>query len=245
MHMWSPKRFLAALVIISAGCSAAYAGSYGSVTTVLNVSPLRLEFGNEQQNTQLLLRNDSPQRVAVQIRVFAWNQDAKGDHYQPSTDFTLSPSIVQIDPGLTQTIHVVSFAPRAIGRELAYRVVIDQLPQSVNSEAGATQTRLRLTLPLFAQSESARRGEIHFEVVRDRLIISNIGGRSVKLANVTLRQGGAIIALPSEVGLHYVLGGAVLQFALPAGLSCTGDAIQVAGLIDSMAFDAAAPQNCS
>lgn len=243
--MWSLKISIAALALTAAGGTVALAAASGGVTAALNVTPLRLEFGDGQQNSQLLLRNDSLQEVGIQVRIFAWTQDAAGDHFQQSADFTLSPSIMRIEPGLTQTIHVVSAAPRAIGRELAYRVVIDQLPQSVSSIEGAAQTRLRLTLPLFAQSDRSRPGEIRFAVASDHLTISNIGGRSVKLANVTLRQGATVIDVPSEIGLHYVLAGAALQFDLPAGLSCAGPPVTVSGSVDSKAFNAAAPQNCS
>ena len=243
--MRSSGQILAAATSAMLALVPAIAGSVPAATAALNVTPLRLEFKPGQQSSQLLLRNDSAQRLAVQFRLFAWTQDEAGDHYELSQDFVISPSIVQIGPGLTQTFHVVSREPVPSSRERAYRVVIDQLPQSVQSVDGAAQTRLRITLPLFSGSGAASEGKLHFAVRGKMLTILNVGGRSIKLDDTAIMQGGKVVALPNEKGPHYVLGGARLQFALPPGIACKGPEIRVIGHIERKAFDEAAPQICA
>ena len=234
----------AAAVLTAAAGTLASASSPPSATAALNVAPLRVEFARAQQTSQLLVRNDAARRLAVQIRLFAWSQDAGGEHYQPSSDFIISPSIVRIDPGLTQTIHIIAKAQPLAGREIAYRVVIDQLPESVEPVQGAAQTRLRLTLPLFAGTREAPPGAVQFGISGKALVISNTGGRSVQIAGVNLHQNAQIAALPRDTGPHYVLAGATLQFALPAGIVCGPGAVRVSGEIDLKPFDAAAQQSC-
>ena len=236
---------ISAAVIIGLGALVpAIAGTVSAPTASLNVTPLRLDFKSGQQSSQLLLRNDSAQRLAVQIRLIAWTQDEAGDHYQSSQDFVISPSIVQIESGRTQTFHVVASAVAQAGRERAYRLVIDQLPQSVPSVGGAAQTRLRITLPLFAGSETANEGKLRFAVRGNLLTVGNVGGRTLKLDDTAMTQVGAVVAFSNANGPHYVLAGARLQFPMPPGIVCKGPEIRVTGHIDRKAFDEAAPQIC-
>lgn len=240
-------RSLVLLGFGAASCLPAEASAPTIASGAFNISPLRLEFNHGQQTSQLLLRNDSSKRQSVQIRLFAWSQGEAGDRYTPSDDYTISPSIVAIDPGQTQTIHVVSAAAAASAgapRELSYRVVIDQLPESVSTVHGAAQTRLRLTLPLFAGTAEATLEQLRFKVIGKKLAVTNPGGRSVQLAGVALNQGGDALSLSAETGPHYILGGATMLFSVPTGLKCGAGDIRVTGRIDRNPLDAPAPQSC-
>ena len=215
------------------------------VTAAINVAPLRVEFPAGQQARDLQLRNDGKTLLGVQIRVFAWNQGLGGDSYQLSRDFVVSPSIVEIEPGQTQTLHLIATVPALAAHEAAYRVVIDQLPGGVTAVQGAAQTRLRITLPLFAGGQGTPQGRAAPLIAKDRLLIGNPGGRAIKLQNVTLVQGGANHGFDGVNVPSYILGGAHLSFPLPTGISCTGGPVRMTYEIDRIRYDAAVPQNCT
>ena len=229
---------------VAAAFASLGAGMPLPTTAAFNVAPLRVEFGAGQQARDLLIRNDGETVLGVQIRVFAWSQDLAGDQYRLSQDFVISPSIVEIEPSQTQTLHLIAAIPAISVHQAAYRVVIDQLPGSVTALQGAAQTRLRVTIPLFAGGERAAQGQVKPAIARNRLFLANAGGRAIRLQNVTLHQDGKVLAFDGVNAPSYVLGGARVSFALPAGTAC-GSAITMSYEIDRVKRDAAVPQDCT
>ena len=103
----SPLLFLASLFGAALAGAAAMAQEHPQQAR-LNITPLRLELPVGQAATQMLVRNQGDKQIAVQMRVFEWTQDDGENHYAPSRDVAVSPSIVKIDPGLAQSFHVLS-----------------------------------------------------------------------------------------------------------------------------------------
>lgn len=214
-------------------------------TATVNVSPLRLEFAAQQEDAELLLSNKADQPLSVQVRVFAWSQDSNGeDQYRLSQDYIVSPSIVEVAAGLTQTLHVIAAHKQQTRSELSYRVVVDQLPQSNSGLDGAAQTRLRMTIPLFSGSANAAPAQLLYAVSGNRLSISNVGGRAAKINSGIVVQAERTIALASTNGAQYILPGATRTIPLVEAIRCDGPEVSVRGIIDRKPFDATASKSC-
>lgn len=228
-------------------CALAPAFSQGPASNQMasfNVSPLRIDLVQGQSSNQLFVRNNSADQLALQVRLFAWSQNGGADQFVPSKDFVISPSIVRVDPQQTQTFHVIAQQSHLATDENAYRVVIDQLPGAEAAISGATQTRLRLTVPLFAGGQDAAPAKLRFAIVGETLIIHNDGARAARINNVKLQVGSQEITLPSNTGPRAVLKNSAVHWTLPQSFTCSDMPVRVLARIDQKTLNDAALQTC-
>ena len=96
----------------------------------LKVSPLLLEIVAPNGATTLSLEADSQKPVTVQIRVMRWSQIDGENVLEPTTDVVASPPFVTLQPKTNYTIRLVRQAEGGVEREQAYRLLVDQLPET-------------------------------------------------------------------------------------------------------------------
>lgn len=217
-----------------------------NATAAVNITPLRVDMTSTKEADQLLLRNDSMTPLTVQIRLFGWNQVDGSDVYAPNQDFIVSPSIITIDPQSTQTLHVVPNGQRDNLTERTYRIVLDQIIAKQVHAAGVTQTRLRMTIPLFSGGEQADAANIEYAIKGNRLYMTNKGGRGASFAPMNVQFGTANASPVSlQNSPRYVLSQSTMSVAMPANFICGGNPVSISGTIDSKPFNVVATQNCS
>ena len=210
----------------------------------LNVSPLRIEIGKRARLASFQIQNASAKPVALQVRVFAWSQQDGADQYVTTKDIIASPGILAMEPDAFQTFRVVRLNTPESGKELSYRIVIDQLPDR-QQKAGAATTRLRLILPLFLDGDVASASAIGFAAQNGALMIANQGGKSARLERLSLKYSdGRVIPLDSA-GPRYVLAGSTIKWRLPAIATCLADGSAIVGVIDSKPVNVSVKQICS
>lgn len=231
--------------LLGAACLAAQAQSQAMPPRAnLNVTPLSLGLNANETATQMLIRNQGEDLLAIQLRVFEWTQINGEDHYAEAVEIVISPSIVRIEPGRAQSFHILSRGARQRGREGRYRVVIDELPGSSTASSGTAQTRLRLTLPLFTDRDTATASEPVLIVRPGSLIIGNSGGRTLRLTNLAIEADGEALDLGEEAALQYVLGGSWVSIPLPGETACAASEVRVSAQADEGAINAIAQQDC-
>lgn len=225
---------------------AAPAGAWASTAGgAFEVAPLRMEFTADQQAAQMQLRNVLDQDSAVQVRVFTWTQAQGEDHYAPSDDFSVTPSIVQIGAHTTQLFHVVRRDGFTVGTEYRYRIVIDQLPVGPQQSAPMATTRLQITLPLFVGSESVAPAAISARIAGRSLLLTNAGGRAAQAARLTLTTAdGRDWPINLKPG-RYLFGGETKAYPLDPAFSCdAAHAARLSGIVDGRDYDSRIAQSC-
>jgi fimbrial chaperone protein len=210
----------------------------------LNVTPLRLELPAGQAATQMLVRNQGEKQIAVQMRVFEWTQDGGENHYAPSRDVAVSPSIVKIEPGLAQSFHILSRGTPATSGERRFRVVLDEIPDSEPAAPGTARTRLRLTLPLFIGSNTAQAGRLQVAAQPGVLILANGGGRTIRLSDLQVTADGNPVPIDNYSMLQYIHGASWIAIPLPDGVACSGEVLRLSATADGGSFDEIASQDC-
>lgn len=221
------------------------AGDTAASASSFNVTPLRLSLASDQQAVRMLVRNTADRPMALQVRLFRWSQIDGKDVYAPSGDIIVSPSIIKIGSGDTQTFHVVGRSHAAKADEQQYRIVIDQLPDRSAAPSGMAKTLLRMTLPLFVNSDKVAPAKIAYTLTNDELHLHNTGGATARISRVVLSspQFGTL-SVPAK-GPLYVMSGSTIRVPLPSGASCEAADIQITGVIDKKKFDAAPAQICT
>ncbi|MFJ2281690.1 molecular chaperone [Pseudomonas sp. NPDC087803] len=239
---WFLQGALLALVMLGGGNAQA-------ASSVL-IWPIDPVLEADQQASALWLENRGTETANLQIRVFGWSQSGFEEQYQNQRDVIGSPPVAKIEPGQKQLVRLTRTKDVPPGQELAYRIIIDEIPsaQPPAAEGGKTAAairfQMRYSVPLFAygaglwsKEDSTRprdpKGvgvpQLSWRTVavdgKPYVEVRNQGAVHARLTDVTLKQGGQSKPL-AEGLLGYVLPGAVMRWPAPGPLA-SESALQV------------------
>jgi len=236
------QRVLLALVILGAG--------HAQAASSVLIWPIDPVLEADQQASALWLENRGTETANLQIRVFGWSQSGFAEQYQNQRDVIGSPPVAKIEPGQKQLVRLTRTKDVPPGQELAYRIIIDEIPsaQPPAAEGGKTAAairfQMRYSVPLFAygaglwsKEDSTRprdpKGigvpQLSWRTVavdgRPYIEVRNQGAVHARLTDVAIKQGGQSKPL-AEGLLGYVLPGAVMRWPAPGALA-SESALQV------------------
>ncbi|ROL81544.1 molecular chaperone [Pseudomonas chlororaphis] len=195
----------------------------------------------DQQASALWLENRGTETANLQIRVFAWSQSGFEDQYQNQREVIGSPPVAKIAPGQRQLVRLTRTREVPPGQELAYRIIIDEIPlaqppiaEGEGKTAAAIRFQMRYSVPLFAYGaglwskedstrqrdpKSAGVPELSWRKVavdgRNYVEVRNQGAVHARLTDVALKQAGQTRPLVEGL-LGYVLPGAIMRWPVPA-----------------------------
>ncbi len=208
----------------------------------LSIAPLRTEIDSGATGATVYLSNTSSRDMAVQARLFAWNQVDGVDAYAPTSELTISPSISMIPPGETQIVRILRKAGSNPG-EKRFRLVVDQLPDPKSVQSGQAATRIRFSLPVLVDRDTASAPSFAWRLKDDRLELANTGGATARIANVAMQTLGGEDVQLGENTLRYVHGSSTI--AWPIGRGCSLGAVKIVAQIDGQTVDAQPISACS
>lgn len=217
-----------------------YLGTGGALAqSSLMIWPLDPVIEDDQRATALWLENRGSQPLALQIRVLAWSQGERSDSYANQETVVASPPMATVPAGQRQLVRLMNTRPAPEGTELAYRVLIDELP---NAESGQDSTRqgsamgiklqIRYSVPLFVSGKdhwtrpradktrdaaSAARADLRWRTERAMdghyLLLRNDGRAHARLTAVQWVRGSDTVSITPGL-LGYVLPGAEMRWKL-------------------------------
>ena len=145
----------------------------------------------------ITVSNPGDRKIYLQNSVHEWHQDASGrDVLTESSVAIISPPGMWLQPGATYNLRIQ--LPAASDRELAFRVILQQLPDKSEIQAGRIVFAVTQSLPAFSEPTQPTPATLHGRVVDPRyLLITNEGGRRARLAD--LKVNGQVVG-PGLVG---------------------------------------------
>jgi fimbrial chaperone protein len=207
--------------------SAALAGS-------VELSPITLQMVGKERTTTLRVRNTEAQPITLQLRAVDWAQTQGDDAYTRSQTLAVSPPVFTLKPGETQTVRVVVEGVDAVKTEKAYRLILDQIPESrLKGEAGVV-VPIRVLLPVFLTPSASSRPKLSWTLSASPsggvLTAKNTGDARERLVGLKVTSGATEVS--SEQGLSgYVLAGSSRTWSLSgagagtAKVSVTGEGL--------------------
>lgn len=215
-----------------------------AVAYAINITPLRVEMDNAEFFEQVQIRNDSDELLNVQLRIFKWSQAGGTDQYAASSDILISPSITRIATHQTQNFRLLRANDKKTAGETRYRIIVDQLPNLTAISANQTQTRLRFSVPLFVNSDTATAPDLEWKISGQQLNIINKGGKTVKIGNVILiNSSGERIDIKAS-GTRYVLGGSDVVWEMGADIRCDAGPLKIDAVVDQQIIYATPSTYC-
>jgi fimbrial chaperone protein len=114
-----------------------------------SISPLRVDLAGSTTTAALTVRNDDSTPVVVQAEGKAWSQPDGEDVLAASRDLIVSPAVFTLAPGAQQLVRVALRRTPDPARELAYRLIVQEVPQAKAPEFNGLRMALRLSVPVF------------------------------------------------------------------------------------------------
>ncbi len=212
-------QLFAALVLSATG---------GAHAASLQVAPTSVTVQARQNASGLTLANTGTADLHAQVRVFRWTQVDGEDVLEATRDIAISPPMAKLAAGAKQLVRIIRVGPPADG-EMAYRVIVDELPVEAVGDAGkpGLQFMLRYSVPVFVMPAGIETvaPELHVRVVggdgQRSLEVRNIGTGHAQLADLAFVDGAGRRTLVGEGLAGYVLAGQYRLWPLPAAI---GDA---------------------
>lgn len=212
---------IARIIRLVAFLTAAIVVAEGSVdASSLQVAPVSLDVSAPGKATTLTLRNSGTGLLTAQIRVFEWRQENGQETLTPATDVVASPPQAVLKSGGNYTVRLVRISEAPVRSEMAYRVIVDELPDASQPHGAGVNMVVRYSIPLFFSLPGGGPPELSWRVGRvggrSGLVVQNTGNRRARLSSVSLAAGGRTIRFGKGL-LGYVLAGSTMGFAGPQG----------------------------
>jgi hypothetical protein len=159
----------------SAGAGPQIVGYVLPVTIASHTGPL----------ASLSVTNPSDRIIHLKADVKEWHQDSFGqDVFVASSMAFISPTRVLIEPGVTRRLTVK--LPKAGEQELAFRIVLQQLPEEDHAYATDSFSRITQSMPAFSEPAQPQRPKLRARRIGGQyLLITNEGGRRARLMAIS------------------------------------------------------------
>ncbi|WP_419720863.1 molecular chaperone [Pantoea endophytica] len=162
----------------------------------LMVWPIDPAIDPEDKASELWLENRGNATTMMQVRIFSWQQVNGQEQYQTQQQVVASPPMVRLEPGQKQLVRLIKQTPPEAGREVAFRVVLDEIPTPRTpgeNQAGLT-FQMRYSVPLFIYGSGVTRDtakpQLSWQEVNSGgkrwLELTNRGNGHARLSNVTI-----------------------------------------------------------
>jgi fimbrial chaperone protein len=239
---WRCTRRLVAVTLVAAATMFTDAPVFSAAA--VTIWPINPVITDGARATAVWLENTSSNAVTMQIRVLRWSQDAGIDKLEDAEGLVIaSPPLATIAPGRRQLVRLVSTVPAPAGRELAFRILIDELP-NVGSTGPAAKApegylgvtfRMRYSVPLFVygrglaprlQGNSEEPVPLTWWVAESpqgpALLVRNPSERHVRLSKARLVSPRRVVDVAPGL-LGYVLPGTEMRWLLPPRVDISAD----------------------
>jgi fimbrial chaperone protein len=161
-------------------------------------SPMSTSIGvKENENSSLFfLENDSALAIAVQVSLAKREMDENGIENNPkiSHELTLYPTQLIIPPNEKRSVKVTWVGPMVPNKELAYRLIAEQLPielEKIKNKKANIKVLLRYIAALYVKAEDfssdIKVSEMKIQDKKLSIMIENKGKKHQVLAHLILK----------------------------------------------------------
>ena len=187
----------------------------------IGVSPVRLTLSDNQKIDSLSVRNNGSEPITMQMEVLSWSQREGKAVFAATRELLANPPIFTIPAGNSQLVRVgLRRAPDA-QRELAYRVILEELPPPPNPDAMGMFMTMRISLPVFVLPEIDTKPVLLWQAARTsqgalKISLSNSGNAHIQIKNFKLSLLDSAQPWLTQQTSDYVLAGQSRDWILPA-----------------------------
>lgn len=149
-------RMAAAWMLYLAAASQAAAGNF-------SVSPIRIDLSGAQPTAVVTVHNNDAAPLLVQAATLSWTQPAGEESYADTKDILATPTVFTLPPDGDQIVRVALRRGADASKELAYRLMLSEVPQAASENFTGLRVALRLSLPIFVKPAAEARADVAWQ----------------------------------------------------------------------------------
>ncbi len=131
-----------------------------------SISPIRVDLGSGAKTGVVTVRNEEPADVVVQATVVQWEQEAGTDKLTPTQDLLVSPAVFTLTPKGSQLVRVALRRDADPKRELSYRLLLQEVPQTAKPDFTGLTVALQISLPVWVAPRVNARPDMHWSAAQ-------------------------------------------------------------------------------
>ena len=117
-----------------------------------SVAPIRIDLEGAQRTAVLTVHNEDEAPLLIQISTWSWSQPGGEEKYEPTREILATPPVFTLAAHGEQIVRVALRHDPDPNRELAYRLLLTEVPQSTDKNFTGLRVALQLSLPIFVQA---------------------------------------------------------------------------------------------
>jgi fimbrial chaperone protein len=119
------------------------------------VLPIRINLSPNESSTLITVRNESKDRLRLQVSVSAWDESKSGEMVLiPTEEIIFYPTLLTINPGDQRNIRVGT-KNAVVEKEKSYRIFIEELPSQLKLTTTGVRLLTRMSVPIFIRPAKA------------------------------------------------------------------------------------------
>jgi len=160
----------------------------------LRVGPTRLDLTELRPVAALEVQNSGDAPALVQIDLFDWTQDGRGDVLMPTRDLVATPMVLNLASGESRVIRVGLRTANHTDTERSFRLFVREVPTAF-SDGSNLQFAVRIGVPIFAVPLEAHASTVSSSAELSWNWVPDIQGcAAVRLTNSTARHDRVLSA---------------------------------------------------
>jgi len=201
------------------------------------VSPTRISLSKQQQAITVRLLNMGDQPVVVQAHVMAWSLRNNEDVYETSDDVLLNPPIFTLQPQKPQLMRLGLRKVTAGDDEIAYRLIVEEVPPVSKSGEIELRTILRIAIPIFVAPHGPPKAQLTWKAEalasgQIKLTATDTGNLHVQVKQLTLDRSPSQGPPATKNVMEYLLPGKTAQWTFD-GNGASRTKLSLKGITDA------------
>ena len=190
-----------------------------------SIAPVSIELQGTQRTAVLTVHNEDAAPLLIQVSTLVWSQPGGEEKYDTTHDLLATPPIFTLPAQGEQIIRVALRHDPDPTRELDYRLLLAEVPQSTDKNFTGLRVALHLSLPVFVRAAAATKASLEWrgqwqEDGTLAVSASNSGQAHLQISDFILQFAGTQQTAHAAV-TRYVLPGSTVTWKLstPAGVA--------------------------
>jgi fimbrial chaperone protein len=195
----------------------------GCLAGSMTVFPLRVTFEVGKSSEVVTVRNTDNKPLLLQPSMSKWSQVEGREVLEPTRDLLLSPPLVEIPPGESQTVRIVLRRDPDASIQGAYRLVLLEVPRKGETSGQQVIMALKITIPVFVSAKTSSPPVLSVSTIPGSSVLNfkNSGQSHIQVKKVSVIDGSDPIA--KSESMFYVLPGQTIKLKVdPKGRSING-----------------------
>ena len=190
-----------------------------------SIAPVSIELQGTQRTAVLTVHNEDSAPLLIQVSTLRWSQPGGEEKYDATHDLLATPPIFTLPAQGEQIIRVALRRDPDPTRELEYRLLLAEVPQSTDKNFTGLRVALHLSLPVFVKATAATKASLAWrgqwqEDGTLAVSANNSGQAHLQISDFILQFAGTNQTAHAAV-TRYVLPGSTVTWKLspPAGVA--------------------------